>query len=274
MARFNNLTGKKFGFLTVISLHSTGTRTFWNVVWDCGTMKKIEAYTLHKGRTLSCGCKKRELTTKKIRKQIEIGSVFGKLKIISETDIKYLPSGQSNRTFVVKCECGTVKEVRLVHLLHHKTKSCGCDQGEHHRMSKTKLYRVWRQMNERCHKSYAKESNKRSYQQRGITVCDAWRNSFIAFSKWASENGYQEGLEIDRTDNDKGYSPENCRWVTRLVNVNNRRDTVMVVTKEGRIALTDYLRLKKINESYWCSIRHKVHRGHDVEKVVEKYINS
>ena len=60
------------------------------------------------------------------------------------------------------------------------------------------------------------------YGGRGITVCEEWRNSRNAFKQWAIENGYADDLTLDRIDNDKGYSPSNCRWVTMETNCNNR----------------------------------------------------
>jgi hypothetical protein len=59
------------------------------------------------------------------------------------------------------------------------------------------------------------------YGGRGISVCSEWRDSFQAFYDWAYANGYEKGLEIDRKDNDGGYLPENCRWITKVRNVNN-----------------------------------------------------
>jgi hypothetical protein len=86
------------------------------------------------------------------------------------------------------------------------------------------LYGIWRGMKRRCedmrHKSYPR------YGGRGIAVCEEWQ-TLGGFVAWATSHGYRRGLQIDRIDNGKGYSPENCRWVTALANTHNRRSNVM-----------------------------------------------
>lgn len=65
------------------------------------------------------------------------------------------------------------------------------------------------------------------YGGRGITVCPEWRTR-RNFKEWALSHGYRSDLTIDRIDNDKGYSPDNCRWVTPSQNCNNRSTTHFV----------------------------------------------
>jgi len=80
----------------------------------------------------------------------------------------------------------------------------------------TKLAKVFDGMKARCHVPHC--AGYRYYRARGITVCEEWLADRGEFFKWAEENGYAEGLQIDRKENHLGYSPDNCRWVTQLVN--------------------------------------------------------
>jgi hypothetical protein len=66
------------------------------------------------------------------------------------------------------------------------------------------------------------------YAGRGITVCEQWKSSFANFRTWALSHGYQPGLSIDRINNDKGYSPRNCRWATRTEQMRNTRVNVLI----------------------------------------------
>lgn len=69
------------------------------------------------------------------------------------------------------------------------------------------------------------------HEKRGITVCDEWAKSWHAFRDWAWENGYGDGLQIDRIDNDGSYSPDNCRWVSGTRNMRNTSQTFPVIAR-------------------------------------------
>ena len=100
-------------------------------------------------------------------------------------------------------------------------------------LSKTRLYSIWNGMKRRCYDQ--KDSSYKAYGGRGITVCEEWKNSFQSFAAWALSNGYedppmdadklwikQNALSIDRINNDKGYFPENCQWISLRENVVKR----------------------------------------------------
>lgn len=89
-----------------------------------------------------------------------------------------------------------------------------------HGMTHDRLYQIWCDMKQRCYNPKVREY--KNYGGRGITVCDEWMNS-AAFFEWAKANGYSEKLTIDRIDNDKGYSPDNCRWSTAKEQRHNQR---------------------------------------------------
>ena len=132
-----------------------------------------------------------------------------------------------------KCKCGNETDVRGDSLRNGDIKSCGCLQRERSREQNTThgcVYEPWyptyKDMMQRCgHWEGATEHDLRLYRDRGITVCEEWRNSPRAFGDWLLAHGWRKGLQIDRYDNEKGYSPENCRVVTPKENSNNRRNT-------------------------------------------------
>jgi len=92
-------------------------------------------------------------------------------------------------------------------------------------MDTKKLNGIWRCMKYRCHSKSPNNPYAKNYRDRGITVCEEWRESFEAFSEWALANGYQVGLTIDRINADGNYEPANCRWVTASENSKGSRGT-------------------------------------------------
>lgn len=89
-----------------------------------------------------------------------------------------------------------------------------------HGESYTRLYKIWGGIKSRClNKNY---KNYLYYGKKGITICDEWLE-FIPFMEWSLNNDYTNNLVIDRKDNNKGYFPENCRWITVKESNRNRK---------------------------------------------------
>lgn len=132
-----------------------------------------------------------------------------------------------------KCFCGELFTTRLSSVKNKSTQSCGCIHKKQliernktlfnvtHNMTNNKLYGIWISIKQRVlnHKSKA----FKEYGLRGITICDEWKNDFKAFYDWSIENGYIDGLTIDRRNNDGNYEPSNCRWTTNSVQSQNIR---------------------------------------------------
>lgn len=94
------------------------------------------------------------------------------------------------------------------------------------------FYGKWKNMISRCYNELDKDY--KNYGGRGITICEEWRDSFLSFYEWALDNEYQEGLTIDRINNDKGYSPDNCEWKTRKEQQRNRRNCHYFTDENGK----------------------------------------
>lgn len=194
------------------------------------------------------------------------GARYGRWTVIE------FPAIGKRRSFAkCRCDCGAEKIVGVKYLRRGSSKSCGClrqeireKHGESWR-NRSKLYPVWLSMKQRC--SNPNDQNYHNYGGRGITVCPKWEKDYISFRDWARGSGYQEGLQIDRSDNDGPYSPENCRWTTSRVNCNNMRTNRLEILWGETKSLADWARDERCAVTY-ARLRSRLHRGWSFEKAL------
>lgn len=114
-----------------------------------------------------------------------------------------------------------------------------------HGKRNTRLYKIWCCIKDRCcNRNYIAYPN---YGAREITICDEWKDDFMVFHDWAVNNGYADNLTIDRIDNNKGYSPNNCRWATRRQQNRNRRITKLITYKGETKPLAEWCEILGLN---------------------------
>ena len=188
-----------------------------------------------------------------------IGKKFGKLTVLGLDHIeKYTyPNGKTvNIEYLkCKCDCGNFYSVRKYKLLSGHTRSCGCLRKEVvknkkpatiHGLHKTRIYQTWHHMKQRCYDKGL--SSYKDYGGRGITIYSEWQDNFMAFYDWAMNNGYSDELSIDRIDNNKGYFPENCRWITMKEQQRNTRNNRLITYNNETHCLAEWAEILNIKK--------------------------
>lgn len=147
-------------------------------------------------------------------------------KLLKDLGMRY-PTEKSIRKFrygLFECQyCGEEWETTIYTIKRGTVKSCGCRTGgkKTHNLSRHPMYSVWTGMLNRCNNTTT--DNYKHYGARGITLCEEWLNP-KNFIEWAeSTHPNIKDYTLDRIDNDKGYSPENCRWVDKTTQCVNQR---------------------------------------------------
>ena len=197
--------------------------------------------------------------------------MYGRWTVIRKDG--YSPSGAKRVTaYLCRCECGNEVRVAGYSITSGRSKSCGCLQKEvardlcsKHGMSETLLYKIWVGMRSRC--SNIKGREYKRYCGRGICVCEEWED-FPTFSRWALNNGYSNGLTIDRINNDGNYAPENCRWVTRGVNASKTcRNRKLLIFGEEK-TVSDWSRDPRCNVSLNAIYRRLKNNWDSLEDII------
>lgn len=199
------------------------------------------------------------------------GRLFGRLTVI-----KYSRTNKGQAIWLCRCSCGAEKEVTATHLLSGRVVSCGCFRNEmnskrmkwqskKHGMSRSLIYKKYRGMLDRCYNR--KNAFYERYGGRGITVCQEWKNDFMKFYEWSMDNGYVDGLSIDRIDNNKGYSPDNCRFVPLRNQQNNKCSNRMICHNGESMCVADWSRRIGISAG---TIFARLNKGWDIERTLKQ----
>lgn len=186
-----NEIGNRYGRLTVIRYDHTDKRqgAYWLCACDCGCTSVVKGNRLRNGKTKSCGCLKREA-------QENLGE---NTKEISSARMK-----EFNKAFWTE-----------------ENRQRNREAATKHGGTGSRLFSIWSHMRERCNRENGDHATW--YHDKGIRVCDEWDGSFELFREWSYANGYHEQpddtpynemLSIDRIDPNKGYSPDNCQWIS------------------------------------------------------------
>ena len=199
---------------------------------------------------------------------------FGKLLAIHKI-------ANTKSKWLFQCDCGRTIELYYSRILCGQL-SCGCLRKEcadifakshiTHHSSKTKLYRKYRSMLARCYDKTCKSYPR--YGKRGITVCDEWKNSFLAFQEWAYSTGYDAEKDskyqsLDRIDNNKGYSPSNCRWATAEEQQKNREVTKLYLYNGVEYSASEFARKFGITD---CSfVYNRLKQNQSLEQILDDW---
>lgn len=170
-------------------------------------------------------------------KDAKPGMTFGRLTLVKRV------RESSFLLWVVQCSCEnkTVKEIQIDSLIAGRVKGCGCLReeglrsgwerkihGQSKRGKRSKEYKTWNSMKYRC---LSKDERYKRYWN--IEICDRWKNSFESFFEDMGKAPTSKHT-IDRKDNNKGYSPDNCRWATMTEQARNKTNNV-IISYNGKI---------------------------------------
>lgn len=135
--------------------------------------------------------------------------------------------------------------------MHHNTK---------HGLSRSRMYKIWKGIKNRCLNINNKDYIK--YNQKGLYY--KWKNDFKIFYDWSMNNGYKDNLSIDRIDNNKGYYPTNCRWVTRIQQENNKTTNKYLEYNNKKLTYAEWAR--ELNIPYYL-IKNRLYAGWTIDKI-------
>lgn len=215
----------------------------------------------------------------KVEYLFRCGEVFGRLQL---TGYSYREEykGYVRRFVEAKCECGDIDVYVFDNIQSGSTRSCGCLQKDllrlhphriTHGLSKHPLFKIWDGMKGRCYDK--KNISYPDYGAKGIKICEEWLKDFKAFYDWCLDNGWEEGLTIDRKRNDEDYGPDNCRWVSTKAQRMNRDDIHLFTAFGESKCAKDWSLDERCKVSYG-GLRNRLYRDKEYWPDIEKAITT
>jgi hypothetical protein len=176
--------------------------------------------------------------------------------------------------WLCRCDCGTEKTVCGSKLKSGLTRSCGCYNREMASLTKTvhkdsikgqrkRLYTIWVNIKQRCFNP--KATSYPRYGEKGITMCEEWKNDYRNFKIWALSNGYEDDLTIDRINNKGNYEPLNCRWVTCKEQSRNTLRNKLFEHNGKKLCLSEWCELLNLN---YATILHRIRHGKTFQEAI------
>jgi len=194
---------------------------------------------------------------------------YGRYSVIREVERKH-----GARMMLCRCDCGTERVIYLKNLKSGNSTSCGCAGSESlsarnrkHGYAKTPTWHVWVSMRQRCSPA-ATGDNLKWYYNRGISVCDRWKD----FSLFLADMGEKpDGFQIDRIDNNGNYEPGNCRWASPKENSRNRSNNTIIAHDGLSLTISEWAERKGWGRHV---ITNRIRYGWPIEDVLGRPLNS
>lgn len=208
----------------------------------------------------NCGCNKLQYDL--------INKKFGKLTVIKKVGL----SSHNEMLWECICECGektTKTSYSLRNDKNPKCKTCSNkeigDKNRKYIIFSKRLHEMFVNMKTRCYNE--KSKSYYLYGGRGIKVCKEWINNYSAFQDWALNNGYKDNLTLDRMDNNGDYEPDNCRFVDRRVQANNRKSNLNLIYQNREDTLANWCRKLKL---CYSKVQYRLYNGMTLTEIVEE----
>lgn len=171
------------------------------------------------------------MSKNKFNPQSHIGEIHGIYTII---DVLNKKDKYGHYIYIAECkECGYKKysHYGAISGKSHEVNACnhlmlGNKYIQQTKWTNKRIQNIFKGLKERCYNESHKDY--KWYGAKGVKVCEEWLNNPISFEKWSLQNGYKNDLTIDRIDENKNYSPDNCRWISNVHNAKYKSTTHLI----------------------------------------------